>query len=527
MKDLLQKNSSSDKYFYISTPLYYASGDLHIGHTYSTVLADIFASYKKQQSYQVCFLTGIDEHGQKVQNVAQSKDCDEQTWVDEIAHNFKMLWQELDIEYDIFVRTSNRNHEKVVEQVFDKLIQNGYIKPGTYAGYYCEQCEEFIHKTRIKQDTKTCLIHKVSVQFIEEPTYFFLVSKFQPWLENLFSETNLLHLPLKVRREMQTSFLNQQNTSSLKDLSVARQNVAWGVKVPQNANFTVYVWMDALLGYLSGLGYLSNNDHLFRTYWHKNTEKVQVLGKEITRFHSIYWPVLLKCLNLPLPNRLLVHNWILFDNHKMSKSLHNTVQPLQVKKEYSLAGLRFFLAYNIKIESDSKFWFDLLKESYNANLANNIGNLVSRTWSIILKYYDGILPASDNTWQDSHLCKTTVATLNQFQSLMNQYELHAAVDIVLKLGDLANKTIETEKPWILLKQDPNRLLVLMKNLTYLTLIIYFLMRPILKQKSDFVFENCGLNLKEFTFDNISVLQDKITKQFLIKGKQILFIRLQN
>lgn len=508
------------KKFYVTTPIYYPSGNLHIGHAYTTTLADILKRYKKLDGYQTYFLTGSDEHGQKIEQKAKEANQTPMQYLEDKVESFKTLWKLLNIDYDRFIRTTDDYHEATVKKIFSKLLEDNYIYQGKYSGVYCVSCEEFLNKDQITEDNK-CKISGNDVQIVEEDTYFFQISKFQDFIENEVLASDFL-IPAYRRNEMLNSFVKPE----LKDLSVTRTSFTWGIPVNENLHHVVYVWIDALTNYITGLGYLQNDDNNFKKFWiDEESEVLHIAGKEIIRFHSIYWPIILKALNLRQPNHLLGHGWILSGGTKMSKSIGNVVDPIQIIKTYGSDGFRFYMAYELPTEKDGNFTEELFIESYNAHLANNIGNLISRTNQMITKYFDGEINYKTVNFDQTILDYTNLA-IDKYKSLMNEYKISEAIRVVLDFGNVCNKYIEQETPWVLAKEEnwselANVLATLQTNIVKIILML----KPVLVKSSNKMFQDIGVDLKSvdnITFDKIYEI--KFTK---ITSKNIIFNRIKN
>ncbi|WP_339022742.1 methionine--tRNA ligase [Spiroplasma endosymbiont of Crioceris asparagi] len=505
----------SKKTFYVSTPIYYPSGKLHIGHAYTTTLADILKRYKKEMGYETFFLTGSDEHGQKIEQKAEESKVSPQEYVDEMVLGFKELWRLLDISNDKFIRTTDSYHVETVKKIFTEIYKKGFIYPSIYEGKYCKSCEEFLTKEQMNEKGEHLVCLKEATNFKEE-TYMLKVSNFVNYLNEIF-ETNFLE-PENRKKEMLNNFVN----NNLEDLSITRISFTWGIPINENPKHIVYVWLDALTNYITALGYMQKDDNLFKKFWSKDTEIVQLVGKEITRFHSIYWPIILKTLDLRMPDKLLSHGWILSNNNKMSKSIGNVVDPIELIKKYSSDALRFYIANDLPMNRDGSFTEELFVESFNTNLANNFGNLISRVSQMIIKYFDGLLKATDI--ENHALVKEGIKTIESYQKLMNQYNISEATSKIIKLGQECNKFIEDSKPWVLAKENKidelnNVLTILQRNI----LIISYLLKPILVKKYSQMIEQMGVDEEQVTFDNL--LKNKI-KYNKITNKLVLFERIK-
>lgn len=506
------------KKFYVTTPIYYPSAQLHIGHAYTTTLADVLNRYKKMDGYETFFLTGSDEHGQKIEKKALEANKQPKQFVDEIILNFKDLWEKLEIKYDKFIRTTDNQHKQAVKNIFSLLVNNGDIYKGKYKGLYCISCEEFLTNAQINSQDNTCKLCGSTLKQVEEETYFFKVSKYADFLLNHFEKNQHFIFPIARKNEMINNFIKP----GLEDLSVTRTSFKWGIPILEDENHIIYVWIDALSNYITALGYNSENDELFKKFWSEDTEIVQLMAKEITRFHTIYWPSLLKSLNLRLPDHIISHGWILMKDQKMSKSLGNVVDPIYLIDNYSSDAIRFFLCHELSTDNDGKYSYELFMESYNAHLVNNLGNLVSRVVNMIEKYFDSTIDFVNIS--DNEIVQKTKSTIEEYKSNMNDYKIAKAVDCVLKLAQSANKYIEEEKPWVLAKEnDLEQLKEILCALTYAIIVIAHLLSPVLTKGYKKTLNSFSFNENELNFDNI--LNEEIIKNKKIVKAEILYQRL--
>ncbi len=504
------------KYFYVTTPIYYPSGNLHIGHTYTTTLADVIARFKKEMGCEVFFLTGSDEHGQKIEQKAKQENKTPKEYVDDIVETFKDLWTKLDISYDKFIRTTDQEHIIAVQKIFSLLLKKDLIYLSKYKGKYCISCEEFLTKEQMDENCHHNVCKNKAEDFQEE-TYMLRVSQFKEYLNNLFS-TDFLE-PSSRKNEMLNNFIN----NDLEDLSVTRINFKWGIEVLENPNHVIYVWLDALSNYITALGWGTDNDENFNKFWSDESEILQLVGKEITRFHSIYWPIMLNSLGLRTPDKLLSHGWILSKDTKMSKSLGNVINPLEIIEKYSSDALRFYIVNNLPTDKDGNFTEELFIESYNTNLANNVGNLLSRVSNMIIKYFDGILPETLPA-QDNELWELAEKTITAYVAKMNEYKFNEAINVVLNLSSECNRYIEQVKPWVLEKEgNTNELLKTLTILRHNILIISFLLKPILTKNYDNMIRQMGADPKEIKFDTLTKRNFKFEQ---IKEKLIIFDRIK-
>lgn len=505
------------KTFYVTTPIYYPSGDLHLGHAYTTTLADILKRYKQMCGYETFFLTGSDEHGQKIEKKAQEAKMEPIKYLDEKVASFKTLWTKLQINYDQFIRTTADYHQETVQKIFTKLLNEGFIYPGNYQGLYCVSCEEFLTPDQI-DEKGLCKISGDKPELVEEETYFLKTSAFQQFVQDLM-KTDFL-IPEYRRNEMLKNFIEP----GIKDLSVTRVTFKWGIPIQENPKHVIYVWLDALTNYISALGYLQKDDANFQKFWSEDTEILQLAGKEIIRFHAIYWPIILKALNLRLPNTLLAHGWILNKDTKMSKSLGNVVNPLDLIDKYGSDALRFYIANDLPTDRDGQFTTDLFEESFNAHLANNVGNLFSRTHQMISKYCDGQITDLQNV--DQTLIDLGIKTIDEYLKLMDQYKISEATRVILDLANACNKYIEVQEPWNLAKAGKTgQLIKVLTSLQRNLIVITYLLKPILVEKYALMLTQCGLkNNQELTFEDLKTLTNlKLEK---LEQKAVLFERIK-
>ncbi|WP_031542310.1 methionine--tRNA ligase [Mesoplasma photuris] len=506
------------KKFYVTTPIYYPSGNLHIGHAYTTTLADILNRYKQTKGYETFFLTGSDEHGQKIEEKAKEANQEPMVYLEDKIANFKTLWEKLDIKYSKFIRTTDDYHEQTVKKIFTTLLEKGLIFKGDYEGLYCVSCEEFLNADQITEDGN-CKISGGKPQLVKEDTYFLKTSAFQDFATKVLTSDFLL--PEYRRNEMLKNFVEP----GIKDLSVTRTTFKWGIPIDQDPSHVVYVWIDALSNYITALGYDQNDDSLFKKFWQDpETEILQLAGKEIIRFHAIYWPIMLEGLGLRQPNHLLGHGWILSKDTKMSKSLGNVIDPIALIDEFGADALRFYIANDLPTDKDGNFTMDLFTESFNAHLANNIGNLISRTNNMITKYFDGHL-GDDLNLVDKIMLDEANKSIEKFELLMDQYKISEAIRVVLDLGQTTNKYIEDKAPWNLEKEGKlEELKVVMITLQRMISIISFLLSPILVKNSEIMLEQCGLKTDSLNFDNIKTFENiKFNK---LGEKAVIFQRIK-
>lgn len=501
------------KTFYITTPIYYPSGKLHIGSAYTTIACDVLARYKRMMNYDVFYLTGLDEHGQKIQQRAEEAGITPQEYVDSMAVGVKDLWQLLDISYDKFIRTTDDYHEKVVAQVFERLLEKGDIYLGEYSGWYSVSDEEFFTESQLAEvyrDEEGNVIGGVApsgheVELVSEESYFFKLSNYADRLTAFYKEHPEFIQPDGRMNEMLKNFIEP----GLEDLAVSRTTFTWGVKVPSDPKHVVYVWIDALINYITALGYGQNEHGNFDLFWQndKNHEIIHMIGKDILRFHSIYWPIILMALDLPLPTRLVAHGWFVMKDGKMSKSKGNVIYPEMLVERFGLDPLRYYLMRSLPVGSDGTFTPEDYLARINYELANDLGNLLNRTVAMINKYFDGQVPAyiENVTDFDADLAKVVAENIEEFHKQMNAVDFPRALDAVWNIISRTNKYIDETAPWVLAKEDGDeeQLRAVMAHLAASLRVVAHLIQPFMMSTSNAIMEQLGLPVV-FDLENLEL-----------------------
>lgn len=481
------------KNFYLTTPIYYPNSNLHLGHTYTTIVADVLKKYKQAQGFNVFFTTGTDEHGQKLQESAIKAGKAPLEYIDPIVESAKELWKTLDIDFDAFVRSTDKIHEKNVSEIFTKLYEKGEIYKGSYKGMYCVPCEAFWTESQLVEGNK-CPDCGREVSPSEEETYFFRLSKYQDRLLKLYEENPDFIQPESRKNEM-ISFINE----GLTDLSVTRSSFDWGVKVPFDEKHVVYVWIDALSCYLTGIGY-GTDEEKFNKFWPCD---VHLIGKEIMRFHAIIWPAILMALDLPLPKKIFGHGWILFDDDKMSKSKGNIVYAEPIIERYGMDALRYFMLREFTFGQDGNFTYTKMLNRINSDLVNDLGNLVSRSVAMCEKYFGGLVPSqTELTELDNDLIEIATTTRDRVAELMDKLNFSMALEEIWKLVRRTNKYIDETTPWTLIKeQKEERLKTVIYNLLESIRIISGLIKPFMKETSSKINEQIGYS--DYSYEDLT------------------------
>ena len=504
--------------FYITTPIYYPSGNFHIGTAYTTVLADTIKKYKQARGYDARLLTGMDEHGQKIQDVAIEKGMTPQEHVDEMAGRAKKLWKLMKIDYDDFIRTTEPRHTKIVEKVFDMLMEKGDIYLSEYEGWYCKPCETYFTQTQLV-DGK-CPDCNREVTKMKEEAYFFNMKKYSDRLIKFYEENPSFIVPEFRKNELFNNFL----IPGLEDLCVSRTSFDWGVKVKKNPKHVVYVWLDALINYITSLGYMSEDDSLMKKYWPAD---LQIVGKDIIRFHGLYWPIFLMALDLPLPKQIYAHGWLLMKDGRMSKSKGNVVYPEDIIEKYGLDSLKYYLLRELTWGQDALFTPEGFVERFNSDLCNDLGNLLNRTIGMINKYFNGTVVKYPNVISeiDKSLEKVTNEYIEKIEKEYDTYHLSNVITETWGLIARTNKYIDETTPWVLAKEEKTeKLKSVMYHLVENLRKIAILISPYMKDTSDKIFTQLNISDSLKTWDSLKH-NTLITNLKVTDKPEVLFARL--
>ena len=490
------------KRFYITTPIYYPSAKLHIGHAYCTTLTDVFARSKRERGFECYFLTGADEHGMKIEKNAKAKGVTPQQFVDEIVEGFYKLWDLLHISNNDFIRTTQERHQKVVQSAFTRMLNKGDIYLGKYEGWYCKECEAFWTDTQVGKE-HLCPDCSREVQKAEEEAYFFKTSNYLDSLLKFYDENPKFLVPESRKNEMINTFIKP----GLEDLCVSRTSFTWGVPVLENPKHVVYVWLDALTNYISALGYGSDNEELYKKFWEdEDSEIIHILGADITRFHAIYWPMFLESLGVRKPDREFIHGLLMMRESKMSKSKGNVVDPYPLVERYGVDAVRYYLTREINFGSDGSFSPEQFVERINADLANSYGNLLNRTISMIGKYFEGVIPEYKGALNefDASLENMIDVTISSYEAAIDDLKITDAFVLVNELVNRTNKYIDETTPWVLAKDEfkKEELASVMNHLARAIFVASRLYHPVLVTASDKAFEQLGLDESKSNYKNI-------------------------
>jgi methionyl-tRNA synthetase len=504
------------KTFYITTPIYYPSANFHIGHCYTTIIADAIARFKRLEGYDVFFQTGTDEHGQKIEIKAEEAGKTPKQYVDEIVENAKELWNALGISYDYFIRTTDKSHEVCVQKIFKKLYDQGDIYKGEYKGMYCTPCESFWTKTQLV-DGK-CPDCGREVKEVSEEAYFFKLSKYQDRLVDYIESHPEFIQPESRKNEMINNFIKP----GLEDLCVSRTSFSWGIPVTFDPKHVIYVWVDALSNYITSLGYLSDDDSKFKKYWPAD---LHLVGKEIVRFHTIIWPCLLMALDLPLPKQVFGHGWLIINGGKISKSLGNYKDPREYIKDYGVDAVRYYALREVPFGSDGNFSEELLINRTNADLANNLGNLVNRTVSMNYKYFDGIIQKPEEL---EDIDKSLINDINELKNIVSKQvdslKVGEAISDIMELLKKCNKYIDDTTPWILAKDESKkkRLGTILYNLLDAIRISTVLLSPFIPTSSDKILKE--LNTKKTNYTDLKY--GELETGIKLNTPEVIFARIE-
>ena len=508
------------KTFYITTPIYYPSGKFHIGTAYSTTVANTIKKYKELRGYETYLLTGLDEHGQKIQTVAEKRGMTPQEHVDEMANLAKELWKLMKIENNDFIRTTETRHTKRVEEIFDKLMEQGDIYKGQYEGLYCVPCETFFTETQLVNGK--CPDCGRDVISMKEEAYFFNMKKYQKRLEEFYDEHPDFIEPAYRKNELFNNFIKP----GLEDLCVTRTSFDWGIKVKKDPKHVVYVWLDALTNYITALGYGSEDETLFNKFWPAD---VHVVGKDIIRFHGIYWPIFLMALDLPLPKKIFAHGWIMMKDGKMSKSVGNVVYPELLISRYGLDATKYYLLRTLMNGQDGIFTPEDFIDRFNYDLCNDLGNLLNRTIGMINKYCEGYIPEYSGCINevDKDLEEYTLEQIKVSEEHFENYRIAQAIQEIWKIIARTNKYIDETAPWILAKSENGKEKIesVMYHLAENLRKIAILIKPFIEETSNKIFSQLNIKKDLQTWDSLYKYEHIPEKTKVIEKGEPLFIRL--
>jgi len=510
-----------NKKFYITTPIYYPSGKPHMGHAYSSIIADIFARFKRLENYDVLFLTGTDEHGQKIQKEAKKNNKDPKIFCDELSETFRSLTKILNLSNDDFIRTTENRHHKSVIEIWNRLEKSGDIYLGKYSGWYSVSDEAFYDEGEIEDNNgkKKSKLSGSLVEWVEEESYFFKLSAWSNKLLDFYQKNPNFILPTSRKNEV-IKFVEK----GLKDLSVSRTSFSWGIPVPKNEKHIIYVWLDALTNYISALNFPNTNDDKYKNFWPAD---VHIIGKDILRFHAVFWPAFLLAAKLPLPKRVFGHGWILSDDKKMSKSLGNILDPLEIIKKYGTDQLRYYLVKEVSLGNDGSVSMENLKNCINNDLANNYGNLCQRVFSFIKKNCDNKIPrALNQNSTDKILLDNLTHNLSKLITLMNNQNLNEYLKIVVGFSFDANKYFNDSEPWAVKKKDPERMKAILFTIIQQIKNLSILLNPIIPSATNKVLKTMNISLENLSIDIIN--DNKILNHDKeLNNLEILFTKIED
>ena len=509
------------KNFYITTPIYYPSGKPHMGHAYSSIIADIFARFKRLENYKVLFLTGTDEHGQKIQKEAQKNNKEPKIFCDELSETFRSLTKTLNLSNDDFIRTTEKRHFKSVIDIWNRLVNSGDIYLDKYSGWYSVSDEAFYDEDEIedKNGKKISKSSGSSVEWLEEESYFFKLSVWSKKLLDFYKKNPEFILPESRKNEV-VKFVEK----GLKDLSISRTSFTWGIPVPKDKKHVIYVWLDALTNYISALNFPNIEDEKYKDFWPVD---VHIIGKDILRFHAVFWPAFLLAAKLPLPKRVFGHGWILSDDKKMSKSLGNILDPIEIINKYGIDQLRYYLVKEVSLGNDGSISLENLKNCINNDLANNYGNLCQRVFSFIKKNCDNKIPFSSKlNDSDKKLLNDLKNSLPKLISLMNKQELNEYIKTVVNFSFDANKYFNDSEPWAVKKSDPERMNAILFTIVEQIKNISILLNPIIPNATNRVLAMINISTENLSIDKIK--NDKIlNNEKEIGNLEILFTKIED